>query len=114
MHYGAARELYISNYISRHFQWFETIYFSQPSHGAKSLVLPSPLDTKGPLANATVFLSEKDGIVGSSVVHRYLLERGVDVRMMEGLEHAMFLSSGYWKKIISSQIDTIARKADEK
>lgn len=114
MHYGAARELYISNYISRHFQWFETIYFSQPSNCSQIPVLPSPLDTKGPLANATVFLSENDGIVGSSVVHSYLLERGVDARIMEGLEHAMFLSSSHWKKTISNQINTIARKADMK
>lgn len=114
MHYGAARELYISNYISRHFQWFETIYFSQPSNCSQSPVLPSPLDKNGPLANATVFLSENDGIVGSSVVHTYLLERGVDARIMGGLGHGMFLANRHWKKIISNQIGTIACKADMK
>jgi hypothetical protein len=112
VHYGAARELYISNYISRHFQWFETIYFSQPTNCEQSAILPLTLDVSGPLSNATVFLSEKDGIVGSSIVYNYLLERGVDARIMDNLEHAMFLSNSNWKKTISNQIDTIAKKAD--
>jgi hypothetical protein len=67
----------------------------------------------GPLANATVFLSERDGIVGSSAVYDYLVERSVDTRMMNGLEHAMFLFSSQWKKIISQQIQTIVRKAEK-
>lgn len=112
MHYGAARELYISNYISRHFQWFETIYFSQPTNNQSTPTLPSSLDISGPLANATVFLSEKDGIVGSNSVYQYLLERGVDARIMHNLDHAMFLGDSSWKKTIANQIDTIAKKAD--
>lgn len=113
LHFMASRELYISNYISRHFQWFETIYFSQPGNCSQAPCVPAPLDMKGPLANATVFLSEKDSIVGSPAVHTYLTERGVDTRIMDGLEHAMFLMNGKWKNTIIQQIATIARQADK-
>jgi len=112
MHFGAARELYISNYISRHFQWFETIYFTQPTNTNQVALLPSPLDMKSPLANASVFLSEKDGIVGSATVYNYLLTRGVDAHIMDHLEHAMFLTNTKWKDSITKRVDLIARKAD--
>ncbi|KAI9472184.1 MAG: Alpha/Beta hydrolase protein [Benjaminiella poitrasii] len=101
MHYGAARELYISYYISRHFQWYESIYFCQLDDVSTKL-----------LENTSIFLSEKDGIVGSANVHHYLSKRGVNVHMMEGLEHAMFLTNHDWKNKISKQIDIISRKAD--
>ncbi|KAL0138174.1 hypothetical protein V8B55DRAFT_1535708 [Mucor lusitanicus] len=112
MHFGAARELYISNYISRHFQWFETIYFTQPTNTQQVAALPSPLDMDSPLANASVFLSEKDGIVGSATVYNYLLARGVDAHIMDHLEHAMFLTNTKWKDCITKRVDLIARKAD--
>lgn len=112
MHFGAARELYISNYISRHFQWFETIYFTQPTNTQQAASLPSPLDMSSPLANASVFLSEKDGIVGSATVYNYLLARGVDAHIMDHLEHAMFLTNTKWKDCITKRVDLIARKAD--
>lgn len=98
MHYGAARELYISNYISRHFQWFETIYFTE--------------DNNQCLSNAAVFLSENDGIVGSANVHQYLSAKGVETHMMNQLEHAMFLTSKEWKNVILKQINQIAVNAD--
>ncbi|CEP10089.1 hypothetical protein [Parasitella parasitica] len=112
MHFGAARELYISNYISRHFQWFETIHFTQPASAQQTAMRPSLVDNNSPLANATIFLSEKDGIVGSANVHKYLLARGIDAHIMDDLEHAMFLTSSKWKDTITSQVDAIARKAD--
>ncbi|KAI8977022.1 hypothetical protein BDF20DRAFT_539528 [Mycotypha africana] len=113
MHYGAARELYISNYISRHFQWFEAIYFTQPNNTEEKPRLPSHLDETSPLSNATVFLSERDGLVCSAYVYQYLLERGVDAYIMKDLEHAMFLTNTNWKSTIKKQIDTIAHRADQ-
>ncbi|KAI8647761.1 Alpha/Beta hydrolase protein [Parasitella parasitica] len=112
MHFGAARELYISNYISRHFQWFETIFFTQPANVQPATLPPLPTEKNSPLANASIFLSEKDGIVGSGPVLEYLLARGVDAHIMDNLEHAMFLTSTKWKDTIASRVDTIARKAD--
>lgn len=100
MHYGAARELYISNYISRHFQWFETIYFTKEK-------------TDTCLSNAAIFLSENDGIVGSASVHQYLLSRGIETQVMNQLEHAMFLTNKEWKNVILKQIDQIATNADK-
>ncbi|KAI8066282.1 Alpha/Beta hydrolase protein [Gilbertella persicaria] len=99
LHYGASREMYISYYISRHFQWFESIYFVDQTQ-------------KVPLQNIAVFLSEKDGIVGSDQVYQYLLENDVNTYSMKGLEHAMFLINKKWKSTIIHQIDTISCKAD--
>ncbi|KAI7904032.1 Alpha/Beta hydrolase protein [Cokeromyces recurvatus] len=102
LHYGAARELYISYYISRHFQWYETIYFCKEVDSVSTNILE----------NASIFLSENDGIVGSTHVHHYLSKRGAQVHMMEGLRHAMFLTNTEWKNKILNQIDFISRKAD--
>jgi hypothetical protein len=126
MHYGAARELYISNYISRHFQWYETIFFAQSTTktdaaittppSAQTTTVPASLIPKpeiDTLSNAAIFLSEKDGIVGSACVYNYLVEKGVDAHVMDGLEHAMFLTNTRWKKVISNQIDILASKADK-
>lgn len=125
MYYGASRELYISNYISRHFQWYETIYFAQSTAKTiaamttppppRTATLPSSLTSKpatDALSNATIFLSEKDGIVGSACVYNYLMQKGVETHVMDGLEHAMFLTNTRWKKIISNQIEVLANKAD--
>jgi hypothetical protein len=117
MHYGAARELYISNYISRHFQWHETIYFAESTAAitTQTATVPDsliPIPETDTLSNATIFLSEKDGIVGSACVYNYLLGKGVDAHIMDGLEHAMFLTNIKWKKTISNQIDVLATKAD--
>ncbi|KAI8881873.1 alpha/beta-hydrolase [Backusella circina FSU 941] len=105
MHYGVARELYISNYLSRHFQWYEGIYFASDAPTST----PSTA-IKEPMKNATVFLSELDRIVGSQHVHDYLKERNIDVHLMPGLEHAGFIMSAKWKDIIVKQIEHIANK----
>ncbi|KAI8351205.1 Alpha/Beta hydrolase protein [Choanephora cucurbitarum] len=99
MYYGASREMYISYYISRHFQWFESICFVE--HIQKTT-----------LNNMAVFLSEKDRIVGSEDVYHYLLEHGINTYVMKGLEHAMFLINRKWKNTIIHQIETISSKTD--
>ncbi|ORZ22379.1 Alpha/Beta hydrolase protein [Absidia repens] len=108
MYYGASRELYISHYISRHFQWFQCIYFADTN--MKDSQQPNQ---QSPLNNATVFLSEADGIVGSPMVSKYLAACGVDYRMMPGLEHAGFLFNWTWRKQILDQIDCVARNVDD-
>ncbi|KAI8878691.1 alpha/beta-hydrolase [Backusella circina FSU 941] len=98
IYYAASRELCISNYISRHFQWFESIYFNKNA----------PFEN-----NVSVYLSEKDSIVGSSAVHEYLLEKEINHHVMPGLEHATFLLSGKWKSAIFKQIQHTLDKADK-
>ncbi|KAI8089707.1 Alpha/Beta hydrolase protein [Halteromyces radiatus] len=103
--YGASRELYISHYISRHFQWFQCIYFAD--------LMSNPRQQTNPLNNATVFLSEADGIVGSPMVYKYLTRCGVDCHLMPKLEHAGFLFNWTWRKRILEQIECVARNADD-
>ncbi|KAG1451125.1 hypothetical protein G6F46_010283 [Rhizopus delemar] len=94
--YGVSRELYISHFISRHLQWFETIHFGDG------------------LNDATVFLSENDRIIGTHLVYNYLKEHGIDVHIMPSLEHAQFLFDAKWKATILEHIDKTSRKADLK
>ncbi|KAI8342795.1 Alpha/Beta hydrolase protein [Chlamydoabsidia padenii] len=107
MLYIASRELYISHYLSRHFQWFQCIYFADPTEPKDVVDQPSPLN------NSIVFLSGEDRIVGSPMVSKYLTKCGVDNRMMPGLEHAGFLFDWSWRKQILEQIDWVARNVDD-
>ncbi|KAG1470691.1 hypothetical protein G6F56_002536 [Rhizopus delemar] len=92
--YGVSRELHISHFISRHLQWFETIHFADQ------------------LKNTSIFLSEKDRIIGALLVHQFLKEREVDVHIMPTLEHAQFLIDVKWKQLILENVDKISRKSD--
>ncbi|KAI9302793.1 Alpha/Beta hydrolase protein [Cunninghamella echinulata] len=103
----ASRELYISHYISRHFRWYEIIYF--PDLINKN----GTLNPTSPIRNSTVFLSEKDGIVASPTIANHLVESGVDCRVMPKLEHAGFLIDWSWQSRILEQVDWIARNVDD-
>ncbi|KAI8971197.1 Alpha/Beta hydrolase protein [Pilobolus umbonatus] len=100
VHYLASKEMYISHYISRHFHWFESIYFTQPMHG--------------PLSNATVFLSENDIIVPSLDVYSYLSKHNINAVIMPQLQHAAFLINSKWKNTILNEIKCICIQADKK
>ncbi|KAG0171536.1 hypothetical protein DFQ30_000842 [Apophysomyces sp. BC1015] len=113
LYYGASRELHISYYISRHFQWFQTIFFVHPTTAPEPPNLPVPVEPDSPLSNAAVFLSEHDGIVDSPTVANYLKQRGVDARIMPGMEHAEFLLNWKWRKQILEKIEQIGINADD-
>ncbi|RHZ80313.1 hypothetical protein Glove_137g71 [Diversispora epigaea] len=73
----ASRELYISNFFSRHFHWYQCILFAKPRN-----LLP---------ANTYIYLSEHDNIVPTSDVHRYLVKNNVNANIMKGLDHGCYL-----------------------
>ncbi|CAO3614637.1 unnamed protein product [Cunninghamella blakesleeana] len=105
--YVASRELYISHYISRHFRWYEIIYMPELINKNGSINYSSPIK------NSTVFLSENDGIVASPFIANYLVEKGIDCRMMPKLEHAGFLLNWSWQSRILKQIEWIAQNSDD-
>ncbi|CDH50967.1 transcription initiation protein spt5 protein [Lichtheimia corymbifera JMRC:FSU:9682] len=106
IHYFASRELYINYYISRHFQWYQTIFFAHPT-STTSDPPPSPVppEQQGPLRNATVFLSENDAIVDSPLITKYLYDAGVQARLMRDIGHAEFLINGQWKDEIVTEVE---------
>ncbi|ORX62656.1 alpha/beta-hydrolase [Hesseltinella vesiculosa] len=106
MLYVASRELYISHYIARHFQWFQCIYFANRLNGDLTLNQTSPLK------RATVYLSTEDSLVPSAMVAKYLIHQRVDCRTMPGLTHAGFLFNWTWRKRILRQIEHIATDVD--
>ncbi|KAI7876218.1 alpha/beta-hydrolase [Lichtheimia hyalospora FSU 10163] len=106
IHYFASRELYINYYISRHFQWYQTIFFAHPTSTTSDLPSsPVPPEQHGPLRNATVFLSENDAIVDSSLIAEYLHDAGVQAHLMKDIGHAEFLINGQWKDDIVNQVE---------
>ncbi|KAI8070324.1 Alpha/Beta hydrolase protein [Gongronella butleri] len=107
MLYVASRELYISHYISRHFQWFQCIFF------ADRLNKDMTLNHQSPLKRATVYISMKDSLVPSALVAKYLNRERVDCRTMPDLPHAGFLVNWTWRKRILQQIDRIASDVDD-
>ncbi|KAI8384380.1 Alpha/Beta hydrolase protein [Radiomyces spectabilis] len=113
MHYLASRELHISYYISRHFQWFQTIYFVRNLGKEQVSKRGDDFDPQDPLSNTTVFLSEKDGIVDSPLVAQYLQQNHVDARIMPGLQHAAFLINWKWRQQIIHRIEETARNIDD-
>ncbi|KAF7729575.1 hypothetical protein EC973_004250 [Apophysomyces ossiformis] len=114
LYYCASRELHISHYISRHFQWFQTIFFVHPTSTSQPPCLPTVVEPNSPLSNAAIFLSERDGIVDSLVVATYLKERGVNAKIMPGMEHAEFLVNWKWRKHILEQVEYIGKQADDR
>ncbi|CEG71114.1 hypothetical protein RMATCC62417_06899 [Rhizopus microsporus] len=94
LRYVVARELYISHFISRHIKWYEMIHFGHQ------------------LKNTSIFLSERDRIIGSLLVHSFLSSKTPDVHIMPTLEHAQFLVNSKWKSLILEHIHKISRKAD--
>ncbi|CAO3592857.1 unnamed protein product [Absidia cylindrospora] len=103
MRYGASRELYISNYVARHFQWYENICFVDKTYSKQH-----------PLFNNTVvFLSERDGVTDCSLVAKNFVKHGVNHRIMQNLEHGEFLLNWTWRKQILDQIEWIARNVDD-
>ncbi|KAG2188279.1 hypothetical protein INT44_001032, partial [Umbelopsis vinacea] len=109
--YFASRELHISHYISRHFQWFQTAHFVRASSTSRP---PSPVSKRSSTATAplSVFLSESDNLVDSPRIHKYLLDNNVDSRIMPGLEHASFLLKPTWLRAIVDQVSLICASAD--
>lgn len=47
--------------------------------------------------NTKVFLSEKDNIVDSPRVDKYLNHHGIDTTVMKDLDHAIFLFHPSWQ-----------------
>ncbi|KAF0374515.1 Alpha/Beta hydrolase protein [Gigaspora margarita] len=78
----ASSELYISHYFSRHFHWFQCILFISPRY-----ILPH---------NTYIYLSEKDNLIPTKEVYKYLSKNNVNVRMMHKLDHGNFLFNSYW------------------
>lgn len=70
------------------------------------------VEPSSPLSNATVFLSEKDIIVDSTVINDYLKERGVDVRLMRNLRHGGFLIDRKWRQQVLDQTEQLARNIE--
>lgn len=64
------------------------------------------------LKNTSIFLSERDRIIGSLLVHSFLSSKTPDVHIMPTLEHAQFLVNSKWKSLILEHIHKISRKAD--
>ncbi|RIB07723.1 Alpha/Beta hydrolase protein, partial [Gigaspora rosea] len=82
LYFFASSELYISYYFSRHFHWFQCILFISPRY-----ILPH---------NTYVYLSEKDNLIPTKEVYKYLTKNNVNVRMMHKLDHGSFLFNSYW------------------
>ncbi|KAG2181914.1 hypothetical protein INT43_006839, partial [Umbelopsis isabellina] len=112
IYYFASRELHISHYISRHFQWFQTAHFVQPASTSRP---PSP-SSKHHAQTATpamsIFLSENDNLVDSPRVHKYLVENGVDAQLMPDIDHAGFLLKPSWLSKIVDQVSIFCNTAD--
>jgi hypothetical protein len=59
-----------------------------------------------------VFLSEHDNLVDSLRVHDYLLDKGIDSRLMTGIDHAGFLLLPSWLNQIVDQVTLMCASAD--
>jgi pimeloyl-ACP methyl ester carboxylesterase len=88
VNYFASRELFISHYISRHFQWYHACLWAEDLPGTDQ---------------TSVYLSEKDLLVPSLKVADYLRDRGVDQQLMP-LDHAQFLFSPRWQQSIVADV----------
>ncbi|CAM0139200.1 unnamed protein product [Umbelopsis sp. WA50703] len=112
VYYFASRELHISHYISRHFQWFQTAHFVQPASSSRP---PSPSSRRYAKAASpamSIFLSENDNLVDSTRVHKYLLENGVDSQIMPNIDHAGFLLKPSWLTKIVDQVSILCATSD--
>ncbi|KAK9718477.1 hypothetical protein K7432_005462 [Basidiobolus ranarum] len=76
LHYYASKELFISNFISRYFVWFNSILLTDGANLPKKMF---------------VYLAENDLLVPSRDVEKYLIGTNVHCRVFTGLDHASFL-----------------------
>ncbi|KAI9029666.1 Alpha/Beta hydrolase protein [Phycomyces nitens] len=100
--------------VERRFQWVDTIFFVHPETAENTTTHePATLDPSSPLTNAVVFLSELDIVSNSPLVGKYLTGRGVDARLMSGLDHAGFMFNWEWRERILRQVERVASNVDD-
>ncbi|RKP13488.1 hypothetical protein BJ684DRAFT_9990 [Piptocephalis cylindrospora] len=90
--YFASRELSISRYISRDFQWWHACVFADQLPGG---------------SNTSVYLSSLDALVPSALVKAYLEKNRVPTTIMPH-GHAGFLFQSKWEIPISRQVLSLA------
>ncbi|ORX97333.1 alpha/beta-hydrolase [Basidiobolus meristosporus CBS 931.73] len=76
LHYYASKELFISNFISRYFIWFNSVLLTDRANLPKKM---------------SVYLSENDLLIPSRAVEKYLADTNVHCRLFAGFDHASFL-----------------------